>query len=156
MTSVSPKEKITPQRISELCFAFAPTRVLVTAVDLEVFTQIHRGAHSLHEIAEGSEASRRGMEMLLNSLTSLEFLTKQDHKYYLTPLSENFLVKGEPSYFGDFVQHVDSLWEPWSRLTEVVRTGRSHKQVDQEEEAGFKSISLLHIPAPSPLIVATK
>ncbi|MCZ7406743.1 MAG: hypothetical protein O8C67_17695, partial [Candidatus Methanoperedens sp.] len=113
-----------PEKIMETAFAYAATRVLVAGVDLEVFTHIANGNHTAAEIAKAADASQRGIEILLNSLASLNFITKSDGTYDLNALSEKFLVKGTPAYFGDFVLHIDSLWESWGDLTNVVRTGK--------------------------------
>lgn len=128
---------LTPEKIMETTFGFAPARVLATGVDLEVFTQIAKGNLTAEDIAIASGASPRGTEILLNSLVGLEFLIKTDHKYQLTPLAKKFLVKGEPAYYGDFVQHLDGLWEPWGNLTEVVRTGKPYRSIEKKEGIEF-------------------
>jgi ubiquinone/menaquinone biosynthesis C-methylase UbiE len=130
-------EETSPEKIYETFFAFASTRVLVTGIDTEVFTHIANGYHTAAEIAEAASSSERGMKILLNSLVSLNFITKSNGGYYLTPLAEKFLVKGRPAYFGDFVQHADLLWEPWSNLSEVVRTGKPFKTIDKEHGPEF-------------------
>lgn len=130
-------EEPNPEKIFETFFAFASTRVLVTGIDLEVFTLIAGGCHTAAEIAEAASSSARGIEILLNSLAGLKFITKSNGGYDLTPLAEKFLVKGKPAYFGDFVQHADLLWEPWSNLSEVVRTGRPFKRLDKEHGPEF-------------------
>ena len=126
-----------PGKIFETAFAFTTTRILLTAVDLEVFTHISKGLHRVSDIAKASSASVRGMEILLNGLTSLDFLTKSGGKYDLTPLSEKFLVKGKPSYYGDFVQHIDDLWESWGHLTEAARTGKPVKRLEKDHGPAF-------------------
>lgn len=126
-----------PGKIMETAFAYAATRVLVSGVDLEVFTHIANGNHTSGDIAKAAKASPRGTEILLNSLASLNFITKSDGTYDLTPLSEKFLVKGKPAYFGDFVLHIDSLWEPWGDLTRVVRTGKPFQRVEKEQGVEF-------------------
>ncbi len=122
-------EELSPGKIFETCFAFAPSRILLTGVELEVFTHIANGHNTSKEIANATNADQRGMEMLLNSLTSLNFLTKSKSKYALTPMSEKFLVKGVPLYYGDFVPNLDMLWEPWRHLTNIVRTGKSFEPI---------------------------
>ncbi len=124
-------------KIMETAFAYAATRVLMSGVDLEVFTHIANGNNTAADIAKAAESSERGIEILLNSLAALNFISKSDSTYDLTPLSEKFLVKGMPAYFGDFVQHVDSLWEPWSDLTSVVKTGRPFQRVEKEQGVEF-------------------
>jgi SAM-dependent methyltransferase len=127
------KRDISPEKIFETCFAFAPSRVLVAGVDLEVFTHIANGNRTAEEIAKAAHTDTRGIEILLNSLVALQFLIKSNGKYGLTEISEKFLVKGSKSYYGDFVPHVDLLWEPWRNLTQVVRTGKPFSPMEREE-----------------------
>lgn len=133
----SNSEEPDPEKIFQTFFAFASTRVLVAGVDLEVFTHIANGHRTAADIAEAASSSPRGMEILLNGLTSLNFITKSNGTYDLTPLAEKFLVRGRPAYFGDFVQHADGLWEPWKHLTEVVRSGRPFSPIEREEGEAF-------------------
>lgn len=130
-------EEINPGKIFETCFAFAPSRILLTGVELEVFTHIYKGHKTSKEIANAANADQRGMEILLNSLVSLDFLTKSNGSYGLTPMSEKFLVKGIPTYYGDFVPNVDMQWEPWRDLTNVVKTGKPLAPIEREEGEEF-------------------
>lgn len=123
-----------PEKIFEMTFAFQTSRVLLAGVDLEVFTHIANGYDTAPDIAKVANADTRGMEILLNSLTGFNLLTKHDGRYGLTPIAEKFLVKGIPSYYGDIVQVEDLVWEDWRNLTKVVRTGKPFIQVDREEE----------------------
>ncbi len=131
------EQEPTPEKIFEISFSFAPNRVLVAGVDLEVFTHIANGRHTAGEIAQAASASLRGMEMLLNSLTGLGFLSKSNGSYHLVPVSEMFLVKNKPSYNGDFVQHSDGLWESWGNLTDIVRTGKPYTALNEEQGVEF-------------------
>lgn len=138
-------EEPNPEKIFETTFAFTTTRMLLTAVDLEVFTHIFNGNHTVGDIAKAASASERGMEILLNGLASLDFLAKSNGRYNLTQLSGKFLVKGRPSYFGDFVQHVDALWEPWSHLTEATITGKPFRRVEKDHGPEFFEKMVLQI-----------
>lgn len=137
MEKTNTSEEPNPGKIFETTFAFTTTRVLVAAVDIGLFTHIASGHRTVADIAEKAGASERGVEIILNGLTSLDFLTKSNGTYDLTPLSEKFLVKGKPSYFGDFVQHVDGLWEPWSHLTSVTKTGKPFRMIEKDHGAEF-------------------
>jgi 2-polyprenyl-3-methyl-5-hydroxy-6-metoxy-1,4-benzoquinol methylase len=135
--SKTENEELNPGKIFETCFAFAPSRILLSGVELEVFTHITNGNNTSAEIANAANADPRGMEILLNSLTSLDFLTKSNGTYGLTPMSEKFLVKGIPSYYGDFVSNVDMQWEPWRDLTNVVKTGKPSTPIEREDGEAF-------------------
>ena len=47
-------EEPNPGKIFETTFAFTTTRVLITAIDLELFTHIARGNHTVVEIAKAA------------------------------------------------------------------------------------------------------
>jgi ubiquinone/menaquinone biosynthesis C-methylase UbiE len=130
-------EELNPGKIFDTCFAFAPSRILLAGVELEVFTHIFNGHNTSKEIANVASADPRGMEILLNSLASLNFLTKSKSTYGLTPISEKFLVKGIPTYYGEFVPNVDMQWEQWRELTNVVKTGKSFAQIEGKEGEAF-------------------
>jgi hypothetical protein len=97
----------TPEKIFQTYFAHMSTAVLVTGVDLEVYTHIKNGHRTAVKIAKAAQASPRGMEILLNSLVALNFLTKSNDTYQLTPLAEKFLVKDNSAYLGDWIQTAD-------------------------------------------------
>lgn len=130
-------KELNPGKIFETCFAFAPSRILLAGVELEVFTNIYNGHTTSKEIANASSANQRGMEILLNSLTALNFLTKSNGTYSLAPISEKFLVRGIPTYYGDFVPNIDMLWEPWRNLTDVVKTGKPFAPIERQEGEEF-------------------
>ena len=132
--------EVTPQRILDTAFAFTSTSILVAGVNLEVFTHISKGHNTATNIADAARSSVRGTQMLLNSLASLDFLTKSDGvdaTYHLTPISDAFLVKDKPSYFGDFVLHAEALWSPWGNLTEPVMHNIPLKQVEGNDGPEF-------------------
>jgi 3-hydroxy-5-methyl-1-naphthoate 3-O-methyltransferase len=57
--------------------------------------------------------------------SALGLLEKTDGRYRNTPLSEAYLVRGKPYYFGGFVQMADKrLYAGWGKLTEALRTNR--------------------------------
>lgn len=139
--TIDEKNGVTPEKIFETYFAHMRTGVLVTSVDLELYTHIKNGHSTAVEIAKAAKASPRGMEILLNSLVALNFLTKSSDAYQLTPLAEKFLVKDNPAYLGDWVQTADMNQKDLMHLTEVVRTGKSFSHIEQEEgEEYFKKL----------------
>ncbi len=45
-----------PEKVMDTAFAYATTRVLVSGVDLEVFTHIANGNHTVADIAKAADA----------------------------------------------------------------------------------------------------
>lgn len=123
-----------PQLLLQLSFSYMPARVLMSGIQLGVFTHIAEGKKTASEIADAENASERGLRMLLDSLTSLQLLTKSNSSYDLTPLTEQCLVKGKDDYIGA-IWETDGMWEAWGGLTEIIREGKPRQQVDMEEIA---------------------
>ncbi len=124
---------ISPETIMQLGSSYMPARILLTSVQLGVFTHIFNGCHSLDSIAKAAKASARGMRMLLDSLCTIHLLNKKDNEYYLNNYSEKFLVKQNPDYIGAIME-TDWLWQAWGNLTDVVKSGKPFTKVDSKEK----------------------
>lgn len=99
-------------------------RVLVAAINLDVFRHLAAGKRSVGEIAAAAHATPRGMRGLLDALVAMRYLGKRGDRYNLRPLAEIFLVPGRPSYLGSMAMRTCSMWNDWTRLADVVRSGR--------------------------------
>eukprot|EP00871_Galdieria_phlegrea_P003152 jgi/Galph1/3838/GphlegSOOS_G2462.1 len=108
------------------------SRALMTAVQLNVFSCVSEGIHNIVEIAKAMDAHPRGTRMLLDALVAFQFLNQE--KYELAPISSQFLVKSSPDYIGAMFE-MDALWQSWSGLNEVVKTGQSTRQIETENKA---------------------
>jgi ubiquinone/menaquinone biosynthesis C-methylase UbiE len=135
------------QRLMETHLGFAPSRILSTALELEVFTHIAQGKSTVAKIAGASGATDRGMQMLLDAIAGIGLLVKRDSRYALTEISERHLVKGKPAYFGQFLS-MNPLWDAWGHLTEAVRTGKPYLPIERKDVAEDffpKLIRSLHV-----------
>jgi SAM-dependent methyltransferase len=129
-------EAITPQATLDAAWAFARTRVLISAVELDLFTHINDGCHTVEDVAQAAHATPRGVRMLLDALTAMGLLIKASHRYGLTEASHRFLCRTSPSYLGGLVDHMNQLEANWMRLTDVVRTGHPVVEVETAENHG--------------------
>ncbi|MEE9425894.1 MAG: methyltransferase [Methylococcales bacterium] len=109
--------------IHDTIWALTKSRTLQSGIDLNVFDHIHSGCNSVEALVSKTQASTRGMQALLDGLTVLGFLEKQEKKYSLSNASSTFLVSSSPTYVGDFVNNVEELWEPWGNLTKSIQEG---------------------------------
>ncbi len=124
---------VTPQQIIQDLWAARETQVLVAGVELDVFTHIEEGKRTAKEIARAAHASERGIDHLLNALVAMGYLNKKGERYGLSPVSKTFLVRGKESYMGGFIYETKLIWDNWSRLTDVIRTGHPVETVDDEQ-----------------------
>jgi ubiquinone/menaquinone biosynthesis C-methylase UbiE len=112
------------ERLRKLYMGFMPSRVILTANNLGVFDSLKKPSSAM-EISGKLKIDLRAAEILLDALTGIGLLTKDTNvKYRNTPLSTNYLTKGGRFYHGDIIKHASNMWENFSALDEVVRTGR--------------------------------
>lgn len=136
-----------PDILHQMYFSFAPSFALTTGVQLNVFSSIAHGSKTVPEIAQAAQASPRAMGMLLDALAAFNVLTKREGRYELTPLAADLLVRESSNYMGASLERYPP-WEPWNRLTDIIRSGKPQFRVEQQEEAEqfFPSlIQMLHV-----------
>jgi len=122
-----------PDELMETIRAYQPSRVLLTAVELDVFTAIARaagGKASLTSLASALQTDARATEALLDALVALGVLTKQGGTWSNTPVATRYLVAGAKDDATVALRHNLSLWSTWSQLTEVVRQGHPVRHQD--------------------------
>lgn len=108
--------------IRKIWSGFQGARVLITANNYRVFDYLEK-QRSANLLSKKLKTDPRATEILLDALCGLGLLRKQGVKYKNTSLASRFLVTGKPYYQGDIVRHVDVLWDNWSGLDTILRTG---------------------------------
>src|SRR6266481_1984421 len=129
-------EQVTPQRLMELSFAYAPPLIISAAVSNKVFDSLENGAKTSEQVAEETGASARALQILMNALVGLDLLKKnRQGKYSLTQESAAFLLNNRPgTHAGFFGTITPQLISRWLRLSDIVRKGRPAVAVNQETE----------------------
>lgn len=108
--------------LMEIAAGFWASKTLATAVELEIFNQIPQEGISLTEFSRSLKIQLRPAEMLLTGCTSLGLLLKKGELYYNSSLSKEYLMKGQPYYFGGVITMLDKReYIPWSRLMDAVQ-----------------------------------
>jgi SAM-dependent methyltransferase len=113
-----------PNTIREFAASFQKSRILLTGFELDIFTDVDEYGTTNNQIAKKLHLDEHACERLLNALVSLGFLTKQNHLFFNTAESFAFLSKKSSNYLGGLM-HSNQLWNTWSNLTHVVKTGKS-------------------------------
>ena len=130
------RDRLTIEALTSLGSQYMESRILLTAVRLGLFAVIGRsGPAAAAEVADASGTDPRACGMLLDALCALDLLEKRDGRYLVPPDRTEFLVPGGAHYVGDILGHHERLWARWSRLTEVVTSGRP---VPRDEQPGFR------------------
>lgn len=123
------------QPILRLMADFANSRLLDAAIEYDFFTLMDNGFHTYEEIAREAGTVPRATRIALDGLITLGLVDKRAGRYTLVPVSEQFLVRGKPSYVGDFRHVIMALWDGLAGLKETLRTGRPTGRLDTEQES---------------------
>ena len=127
--------QVTPERIMQFTFGFAPPLIIEAAMRHRVFDALDEGAKTIETLCAETQTSLRGLRALLNALVGLELLAKDDGgRYALTPESAAFLVRGKPAFHGAFfLLTSERMLSEWAKLHDIVRSGRPEKHINREQ-----------------------
>lgn len=141
-TALSP---VTPERILQFAWGYAPTLAIEAAVRHGVFDLLDSSPRTLAEVVAATGASERGLRGLMNVLVGLEFLARSGDMYTLTPESEAFLVSTKPGFQGGLFRHTSQQLLPkWLTLHESVATGKPARSVNSEEAGAEFFLGFVH------------
>src|SRR6476620_7823287 len=129
-------KKLTPERLQQFGFAYAPPLIISAAVNNKVFDALASGPKTVEQIKKETGSSARGLRAIMDALVGLELLKKdRQSRYSLAPESQAFLISEKPAtlagFFGSILPVMISRWLP---LTDIVRDGQPTVAVNQETE----------------------
>ncbi|GAA2150465.1 methyltransferase [Kitasatospora kazusensis] len=117
--------------------AFCDAKALLTAVELDLFTQLHKapgGSAGFEEVRESLGLHGRGLRDFLDLLVALRILERQDGRYRNAPGTDRHLVRGGEEYVGGFLLRSSrNLYPAWGRLEEALRTGQQQSGSHYDE-----------------------
>ena len=130
-----PNELLTPDHILQTGLAFFASKTLLSAVEMEVFTELSKGPQSLDVLAGRLGIHPRASRDFLDALVALRFLDRNDGIYSNTPESDTFLDKHKPSYIGGMLEMANKrLFHHWGNLTTALRTGEHQNEATGEQD----------------------
>jgi 2-polyprenyl-3-methyl-5-hydroxy-6-metoxy-1,4-benzoquinol methylase len=132
MTALSPdsgEQKLLPQKILDMNYAFARTAILVAAVRLHLFTCLADKSLTATELAAQITIAPESAQRLLRSLETLELVAKEAEVYRLTPIARQFLVEGQPSYLGGDTLAMMDYIPAWFELDRTLQTSVPYRDL---------------------------
>jgi ubiquinone/menaquinone biosynthesis C-methylase UbiE len=127
-------EELSPRPLMRILGDFANSQILDAALEYDFFTLVHKGFQTADEVARAAGTNPRATRIVLDSLIASALIEKKDKRYTLVPVSETFLVRGKPSYIGDFRHVALALWDGMAQLKESLRTGKPLSRMDTGDE----------------------
>ena len=112
-----------PGTLLEMSGYYWKTCTLHAGVSLDIFTLIGADTVSGETIAKRLGMEKRGLILLLNSLTALDLLVKKGEAYANTPEASTFLSKDSNQYIGYMILHHHHLAPSWVDMDKALIQG---------------------------------
>ncbi|MBX3279689.1 MAG: methyltransferase [Acidobacteria bacterium] len=127
-------DTLSPARIMEVGLAFWPAKVLLSAVELGLFTKLGAGSMTGRELQLALDLHPRANPDFFDTLVALRFLERDgdgpEARYRNTPETALFLDRNSPRFIGGFLEMANArLYGFWGALTEGLRTGRPQNEI---------------------------
>ncbi len=126
---------VTPERIMQMAWGYAPALMIEAGVRNRVFDILDDGPQTVETMAVLSGASPRGVRALMNALAGFGLLIKSgEGQFSLSTDAAAFLVSKKPGYLGGISRHAAEQMIPgWLHLSDVVRTGKPAEGVNRQK-----------------------
>jgi Dimerisation domain/O-methyltransferase domain len=129
-------------QILQTGLGFWASKTLLSAVELELFTELAKDPGTLTEVRDRLRLHPRSAHDFLDALVALNFLERRDGTYYNTPSTDFYLDKRKPSYIGGILEMANNrLYQFWGRLTTALRTGEPQSEILTGIQGFFELIS---------------
>jgi len=120
---------LSPERIMQTGMAFWASKTLLSAVEIELFTELAKRPGDLASVQGRMGLHPRSARDFLDALVAMGFLKRIDGIYHNTPETEVFLDKAKPSYIGGILEMSNHRLYPfWGSLTTALRTGEQQNE----------------------------
>ncbi len=129
------KQIVTFDEFRSAITAYRLPRVLIAAIELDLFTAIGTDPRTIPDLAREIKMSERGLAILCRNLAMAGLLKKQGEIYRNSRLGATALNAQHPAYRGDYLRLITSHWTDWGRLPESVKTGLplDHDEPDEPD-----------------------
>jgi hypothetical protein len=123
-------QSLNPEKIMQTGLAFWPSKTLLSAIELGLFTELAQGPQKLDALSGRLGLHSRSARDFLDTLVALGFLQRADGVYSNAPETDLFLDRRKPSYLGGVLEMANHrLYKFWGNLTEGLRTGEPQNEV---------------------------
>jgi ubiquinone/menaquinone biosynthesis C-methylase UbiE len=138
-------QETSPDHILQIGFGFGASKILLSAVELGVFSLLANGPKTGLELQNAMGLHPRGTYDFLDGLLALGLLqrdgTGEAGKYGNTPATAQFLVKQSPQYIGGVLEMANArLYRFWADLTPALKTGKPQNEIKDTGKSMFAEL----------------
>ncbi len=132
---------LSPANIIQVGLGFWASKALLSAIEMEVFTELAKHPEDLETLRGRMGLHPRAAHDFLDALVALGFLTRANGIYANTPETDLFLDKRKPSYIGGILEMANHRLYPfWASLTEALRTGKPQNEAKDGGASPFEAL----------------
>jgi 2-polyprenyl-3-methyl-5-hydroxy-6-metoxy-1,4-benzoquinol methylase len=134
MITAAATASTSPARIMEVGMAFWPAKVLLSAIELQLFTALGSKSLTGAELEAALQLHPRANPDFLDTLVALRFLERDGDgplaRYRNTAETAMFLDRASPQFMGGFLEMANARLYPfWGNLTDGLRTGKPQNEI---------------------------
>ncbi|MGD8577217.1 MAG: methyltransferase [Thiohalophilus sp.] len=134
-----------PAHIMQTATAFWVSKVLLTAVEFDLFTVLGNGAMTAEELGSKLGIHPRGTYDFFDALVAAGFLEREgdgpDGRYSNTPDTDAFLNKNSHMYIGGMPEMLNArLFGFWNSLGEALKTGQPQNEIKHVGKPIFEEL----------------
>jgi hypothetical protein len=133
------------ERILDVGFAFWPSKVLLTAVELGVFSVLGDKTMTGEELGTALRLHPRGFWDFPDALVALGFLERDgagpEARYRNSPATAQYLDRHNPGYMGGILEMASArLFRFWGDLDVALRTGQPQNELKHSGKPMFETL----------------
>lgn len=134
-----------PSHIMQTATAFWASKVLLTAVEFDLFSLLDNASMTATELGDRIGLHPRGTYDFFDALVAAGFLQREGDgaagRYANTPDTAAFLNKNSPTYIGGLPEMLNArLFGFWNNLGEALKTGQSQSETRHHGKSIFEEI----------------
>lgn len=138
-------EQLDPSHIMQTATAFWASKVLLTAVELDLFSKLGNDSMTAAQLGDSLELHPRGTFDFFDALVALKFLNRDadgpQSKYQNTPETAAFLNKNSPTYIGGMPEMLNArLFGFWNHLGTALKTGQPQNEIKLHGKPLFEEL----------------
>jgi predicted O-methyltransferase YrrM len=137
--------ELSPAHIMQVAMGFWPSKVVLSAVELGVFTTLGSKAMTGRELQTALGLHSRANPDFFDTLVALDMLERDGHgaeaRYRNTAETGRFLDRNSPQYMAGFLEMANARLYPfWGNLTEGLRTGQPQNEIKHTGTSMFSQL----------------
>lgn len=137
--------QLDPSHIMQTATAFWTSKVLLTAVEFDLFTVLDNGAMTAEQLGNKLGLHPRGTYDFFDALLAAGFLEREGDgahgQYKNTPNTHAFLNKNSPMYIGGLPEMLNTrLFGFWNNLGDALKTGKPQNEVKHNGKSMFEEL----------------